>query len=207
MLVMGVIGAIGSFAAQKYQLVDWWSPQTVTNTPRGIEDLLLGFSNAGIATVLYVEIAKKRLYHKRKGDHSKGLAILCLFTVLIFWFCFNKLQVGTFISMMIALLIYSGIMLTLRRDLLASSLANGILMVALAIPVYLTLSLLSPGAAEKIYIYPLITNTTINHIPLEEFIFYFVFGVMVALMYEYWQGLRLRSFATASSSIKNSKSK
>jgi len=204
---MGFIGAIGSFAAQKYQLIDWWKPVTITHTPRGIEDLLLGFSNAGIATVLYVEIAKKRLYHRRKGDHSTGLTLLCLLTIFIFWFCFNRLQAGTFLSMMVALLIYSGVMLVIRKDLLTSSLANGALMVILAVPIYMVLSWLSPGAAEKIYIYPLITGVEFNHVPLEEFIFYFVFGVMVALMYEYWQGLRLRNYALAYSKPKDTRRK
>lgn len=202
MVIMGIIGAVGSYALEHYEIIDWWHPATITGTKQGIEDLLLGFSNAGIATVLYVELTKKRFYHKHKSDHSHGLALLIAFTVFLFWLLFALLHLGTFLACIIALTVYSGVMLLYRKDLLISSVANGSLMVLVVLPIYLLFAYTSPATVEKFYIYPLVTGVRIKGIPLEEFIFYFIFGLMAALMYEYWQGLRLRKFATAKFSKK-----
>lgn len=197
MLIMGVIGAFGSLLTARYWTVDWWRPETITGTRVGIEDFILGISNAGIATVLYAEIFSKRLYHRRRGDHSKGLTVLVILTCALFWVLFNKLHANSFMSCIVALSVYSAIMLYMRRDLFISSTLNGLLMVLVAAPVYFLMIVLSPDVISHTYIFPTVASMNVFGVPIQEFLFYFVFGFMVALMYEYWQGLRIRNFATA----------
>lgn len=66
-------------------------------------------------------------------------------------------------------------------------------MILVALPVYVTEILLSPNIVSNTYIYNTLSGIRFIGIPIEELAFYFVFGFMVALMYEYWQGFRLRS--------------
>lgn len=65
MLQLSIWVAIGSLiTAYFWWTIDWWRPETITGTRIGLEDLLLGFSNGGIAAVIYEEVFRKRLYRR-----------------------------------------------------------------------------------------------------------------------------------------------
>ena len=71
MIVMSMLVAIlGMFSEYLWWTHDWWRPQTITGTTIGIEDLLLGFTNGGIAAVLYEELFKKRMYKYKSRNHN-----------------------------------------------------------------------------------------------------------------------------------------
>lgn len=96
MFIMGCVGAVGSLITAQYWTVDWWRPQTITGTRVGIEDFILGISNAGIATVLYAELFHKRLYRRRKVDHSRNLTLLVALTCCLFYIFFRVLHMTSF---------------------------------------------------------------------------------------------------------------
>lgn len=197
MLIMGLIAGVVSQISAYAWTADWWRPQTITGTRVGIEDYILGISNGGIAAVLYVEVFHRGLYKNRaKAESAKSLILLTFFALLMFYVLFRIVHITSFWSCIITLLIFSGIMLVARKELILSSLINGALMVLVAFPIYMFLVVISPGAAENTYIYNTLSGIKVYTIPIEEFIFYYVFGFMVALAYEYWHGLGLRKFAT-----------
>ncbi|MEK7447533.1 MAG: lycopene cyclase domain-containing protein [Patescibacteria group bacterium] len=201
MLVMGLIAGIVSYASAYFWTMDWWRPQTITGTRLGIEDFILGISNGGIAAVLYEEIFRKKLYRKRTKNDKRYFYFLVCITFLLFYVFYRVFKTTTFYACIFSLLIYCGFMLITRKDLIFSSLVNGLLMVLIAAPVYSLLILLSPGFVNSTYIYKeTLTGIRVFSVPVEEFVFYFVFGFMVALMYEYWHGLGLRNFARAKNS-------
>lgn len=188
---MGIIGAIGMVVTQYFWTVDWWRPLTITNTRIGIEDALLGFNNAGIAAVLYEEVFRRQLY-KRSKTHDKGIIFLVILTCILFIVLFIALSLSSFNACIISLSLFSIIMMFLRRDLLLSSLINGLLMTVLVLPIYYLMIFLSPNIIENTYLLDKLSGIRITGIPIEELIFYFIFGSMVGLVYEFWHGLGLR---------------
>jgi hypothetical protein len=203
MLIMGLIAAIGSFLTSYYWTIDWWLPENITGTRMGVEDYILGISNGGIATVLYVEIFHKRLYHFSKGNQSGPIIALSATACFVFWTCFELLNLSSFYSCILALFAYCSVLAYLRKELVLPSVINGILMVMIAIPIYLLTIFMFPDFVTKTYVYPLATQATLFTVPLQEFIFYFAFGLMVPLMYEYWHGVRLRRLAVPARSKRN----
>ncbi len=203
MLVMSLIFAFGSLLSAHFWLRDWWRPATITGTSVGIEDFILGFSNGGIATVLYAEIFRKKLY-KVRGEHLLHLIAFSLISYGVFYVSIYQFQSSSFAACILTILLYSGLMLYLRRNLFLSCLASGFLMLMVAAPVYFILKLMSPGALNYTYIFKMYPDIHLFGIPVQEFIFYFFFGFMVPLVYEYWHGLEIRSLPTYKSHRKRS---
>ncbi len=194
MVVMSTLFAIASVvSAYLWWTVDWWRPQTITGTRVGIEDFLLGFSNGGIAVVLYEEIFKKRLYKRKKEHtHNTGAIIIAMFCFLIISILFYSFHVTSFAACAVGLIVATTCLMYFRKDLILTSLFNGLLMILVTIPVYYFLILFSPGWVEKTWLFSHLTGIKITGIPLEDLIFYFLLGLFVAPLYEYWQGVRLR---------------
>ncbi|MFI5265264.1 MAG: lycopene cyclase domain-containing protein [Candidatus Levyibacteriota bacterium] len=195
MWVMGILIGVGSVVtAYLWWTVDWWRPQTVTGTIVGIEDFLIGFSNGGIAVVIYEEVFKKRLY-KRKKEHTHkagttALIMLCFFTIFTLFYLFHS---TSFIASAIGMILPTLCLIYFRKDLILTSLLNGLLMVFVSLPMYYFWILFSPGWIEKTYLFNHLTGFRITGIPLEDIVFYFLFGLLIAPFYEYWQGIRLRN--------------
>lgn len=196
MLVMGLIGGVGSFVTAHYWTLDWWLPATITGTRIGLEDFLIGVSNAGIAIALYIELFHRRFYHFAHRDNRKSLTLLIVATCILFWSLFNIAHLNSFYSCIVSLSFYSAALIFMRHELLVSSLISGLLMVVASIPVYLITIAIFPDFVEHTYPYELVTSANLFTIPIQEFIFYFFFGFMVPTMYEYWQNLRSRRMPT-----------
>lgn len=192
MLIMSIfltfVGAIGEFLIWTQ---DWWKPMTITGTIIGIEDLLLGFTNGGIAAVLYEEIFRKKLYKKTTSTTSQTI-IIVLSVFLLISACFWIARYTSFISTTIGLILTGILLIILRQDLLKSSFLNGILMLLISIPVYLIQFLLTPSYATNTWIFTHLSKLTFLNIPIEDLIFYFLVGFVTPSLYEYWKGLGLR---------------
>ena len=52
---------------------------------------------------------------------------------------------------------------------------------------------LFPDFVGKTYILHTLSGIKITGIPVEEFVFYFLFGLAIIPMYDYWQDLSLRN--------------
>lgn len=48
---------------------------------------------------------------------------------------------------------------------------------------------------EKTWMFQNLSGITVTKIPIEDLIFYFLMGFIVAPLYEYWQGYRLRKIS------------
>jgi hypothetical protein len=193
MLFMGLMIGVGSFAtAYVWWTVDWWRPYTITETVVGIEDILIGFASGGIAAVIYEEIFGKHMYRKKKDHHELGaicIALLLAFTIgLLFW----RFHLTSFTASTIGMIIVGIILISLRRDLIVASLMNGILMLVVVLPVYYIWMFVSPGYIEQIWLYNFLSGIKITGIPIEELVFWLLFGFIIAPFYEYWQGIRLK---------------
>lgn len=177
MLVMGIIGAIGSFVTAYFWTIDWWRPQTITGTRMAPEDLLVGFSNAGIAAVLYLEFFRRRVYRKSQQPWHVPLLLLVIATCGIFAVAFYAFGLKSFYACAVALCGFSASMLLFRRELFLPSLINGLLMVVISVPIYLITILLYPNFVYATYTYPLAVPFRIFTVPIQEFIFYFALAI------------------------------
>jgi hypothetical protein len=194
MLVMGLFAAVASFTTAYFWTTDWWRPQTITGTRIGIEDFILGISIGGVAAVLYEEIFRKKLYRRNPQTHSESIFLLLLLTSLFFLILFWGLHFTSFFACVFAFLAISAVLIFLRRDLFICAIINGFLMTTIVLPVYYFLMIFSPGFVEKTYLFKTLSGIRITGIPIEELIFFFLFGCVTVLIYEYWWGFRLRNF-------------
>jgi len=192
MLVMGLFVGTGSIISAFFWTSDWWSPLTITQTRIGIEDFLLGFVVGGGGAVLYEEVFRKKYYKRETRKHGESLSIILVLTLAIFLVSFFIFNLSSFISSIMSFIFYSSILIFLRKDLFISSIANGLLVMLLSIPFYILLIVVFEGFADQTYPFSL-SNVRILGVPIEEFIFWFMFGFSVIIFYEYWQGYRLRS--------------
>ena len=195
MLLTSIAIAFGSvFTAYYWWTKDWWHPETITGTSVGIEDFLLGFSNGGIGAVAYEVFFKKREYKiKDNSSQVEGLAITLL-TFSLLSFLFWGFELSSFIASSIAQLAGILLMFYYRRDLLWNGLFSGVLMVLISIPAYLIPEWLSPGTRENSWHYELLSNIRVLGIPIEDLIFYFIFGMWIGPLYELYYSKGLRKY-------------
>ncbi len=192
MIFMSFLVGIGSvITAYLWWTIDWWRPETITNTRVGIEDFLLGFSNGGIAAVLYGAIYKKRLSKRIKKTNDTGAFNICLILFFIIAFLFWGLNITSFWASTIAMITAAIYILYTRRDLFLNALASGILMAIVSLPSYYAFIWLFPGFIHKTWMSQYLSGIIIIGIPLEDLIFYFLFGFIIGPFYEYWQNKRL----------------
>lgn len=194
MLFMSLAIGVGSIVtAYLWWTIDWWQPETITGTRVGIEDFLLGFSNGGIAAILYEAIFRKRFSEKRKVQHFNTFTI-CLILFFIIAFLFWGLNITSFWASTTAMILAAAFLLFTRRDLFLNALMSGFLMALVSLPIYYILIWLFPGFVHKTWLSQYLSGITITGIPVEDIVFYFLFGFIIGPFYEYWQDRRLKKF-------------
>jgi len=192
MLFMSLAIGIGSVVtAYLWWTIDWWQPATVTATRIGIEDFILGFSNGGIAAVLYEAIFRKKFSKSKSKKNYSNTIMISLILLLIISFLFWGLNITSFWASTIAMILASIYMLITRKDLFLNALASGFLMALVSLPIYYILIWIFPDFVNKTYLFQYLSNIKITGIPIEDLIFYFLFGFIIGPLYEYWQSKRL----------------
>jgi len=196
MLVVGIgVAVLAPFLELFWYTIDWWQPATITNTKVGIEDLLLGFTNGGIAAVLYETVFRKRLYQREFKNPLKKIQLIIppILGISIASICFWVFQIHSFYSNLIALFISLFLILLWRKDLIINSLMSGILLVIVCLPFYLIGILwLAPGYVQRSWLFENLTGILFWGIPIEDLIWYFIVGLVLGPFYEFSQQLRLR---------------
>jgi len=192
MLVMSVfIGAVSVASAYYWWTVDWWRPLTVTGTRVGIEDFLMGFASGGIMAVIYEEIFKKRYLKRKTQRHRPGATTLLLLLAFATSFLIWGIKLTSFEASSIAMMLTSALMFVYRRDLLLNGLLSGVLMVCVSLFFYYAILFFDPRWVDATYQFASLSGIRITHVPIEEFIFWFLAGFLFGPFYEYWQGERL----------------
>ena len=195
MLFMSIsIAVVGIFAEYFWWTVDWWRPITITGTHVGIEDFLLGFTNGGIAGVLFEEVFKKKFYKRKSLEHNFGAFVLILINFLIIAVGFWYFNLSSFWATTFGLFITGSLIIFFRHDLWIDAVISGFLVAILFLPFYSIFIFLSPGIIEKTWLFDHLTGIRITGVPIEDIVFYFLVGFVVGPFYAYWQGERLKAF-------------
>ena len=189
MLIMGILIAIWKCNNRiSLWTVDWWRPETITGTIVGVEDFFLGFFNGGVAAVLYEVVSgEKQIVKKGKGKFSQ-LISFTLLCALIISFGTWLLGFTTFVASSIGMIVSVILLLVYRKDLLKNTLLSGLFMVLVSLPTYYIIEVFSPGWVRETFLYDYLTGIHILKAPLEDTIFYFLFGMWVGPFYELWKG-------------------
>ncbi len=191
-----LIGVLSVLTSYYWWTVDWWHPPTMTGTRVGIEDFLLGFGMGGIMAVIY-EVVVARRYSKRRAS-SQGMygffVILFLLAQTTQWL-FYGVGITSFYATTTAMILVSAVMLCIRKDLIVDAMVSGFLSAIVSMVFYATIILVSPEWIENTYIFNTLSGIRVVGVPVEEFIFWFLAGMVFGPFYEFWKGLRLKKVA------------
>jgi len=171
---------------------DYWNPKyllsiSINGILMGIEEPLFAFFVGGIGTILY-EIMRKRT-HKREKMRS----LLTLFLVLItlgFFLFLNSININTIWASSSAPVAGGLLMIAIDRDLIRDAIFSGIFFILIAFIIYIFLFLLYPDLSTQLWINKGLigglTGINIFTIPIEEFVWFFSWGMFSGVIYEFW---------------------
>lgn len=187
MLLISTWFGFGGLVSEKTNIQDWWHPITITGTPIGFEDFIIGFAIGGVAAVIYEEIYRKKLKKARfkiSTLFDAGFSFLLLPSLyLLLFFIFG---LGSFYSIVLACLISISYMIFIRKDLLLDSLISGFLMLLIGIGIYLFLFLIYPNYIQEFwYLKSNWYSSLLLGVPIGEYIWYFLIGAYIGPMYEF----------------------
>lgn len=182
MLKYSLMGGLAGFIAEYWYFKDYWQPPALfDNAFISLEDFLFGFSITGVASTVYsfvFPVAEMQMECKRKRQFGimflVGVLIMFLFNT---WLGFNSIIVST-----VTFMLFSGIMVYFRRDLMRRCLMSGLFSLIIIIPVYsLIFNLINPYYWQR---YWLLADTSygltvLGNIPVTELVWYFTWGCLV----------------------------
>jgi hypothetical protein len=178
---LGIISTfLGLIAEYFWWTRDWWKPFTITNTTVGIEDVILGFFSSGVCASLYLVLFKKKIIVNQKISLEKkviNLGFIICINVAIFIFLFSQ-GINSFWCTLITMPFATILLLKGKRNLFAPAIINGLLMIIFVIPFYLILTLVTPTFVEKTWIIPNLMGVYFLKIPIEDYAFYFLSGLL-----------------------------
>ena len=195
MLIISLIGAVAGPLSELWYLYDYWEPQIFNGWHVGIEDVLFGFSIAGISAVIYEEIFGKRFAKRKNRKHHWSwfcLPCLALFA-LIFNVPFFVYGINSIYASIIAFLSLALLMLYFRRDLLFDSIMSGFLVGGFMFAGYLIFLSVFPDAISSWWKLHNISGVFVHNIPIEELLWAFSWGMVGGPMYEFFAGLKLQN--------------
>ncbi|HEX9756291.1 MAG TPA: lycopene cyclase domain-containing protein [Nitrospiria bacterium] len=176
---------------------EYWNPPTLFDlaqrTGFDIESLIFCFAIGGIGTVLYEMVVPVRhvpMTHKERIHPRHRFHIIALTSPI--W-VFISLMVGTewnaIYSGSLAMFIGGISSLFCRPDLKAKIWVGGGIFLLLYFVFFHFLELAFPGYVERVWTLEALSGRFIWHIPLEEYLFAFTFGMMWSSLYEhlFWQ--------------------
>lgn len=188
-----LVGLLSVVTAHYWWTVDWWRPPTITGTKIGIEDFLAGFSSGGIMAVAYEVCFRRHLYKMRNMCvHCPGQSTLLLLMALLTSWLFWGVGITSFWASTVSMTIVAGVLFYYRRDLFWNGVLSGVLMAFISLVAYFTIMFVSTGWIDHTYQWQTLSGILVLGVPVEEFVFWFLAGLVFGPFYEYWQGEKLR---------------
>lgn len=197
MLIMSLIFSVAGPLANIVYVIDWWSPMTITETPVGVECVLAGFMIGGIASVLYGNIFRKKLKirevsEKKEEKRDSTLFFILLSVAIIFLGSFYILNLNSLYATILCLLLPTIFIWIKRKDLILNSFLSGILLVIVAMVVYGVLDLITPGWVSAFWFFENVPDLIILNLPIDDIIWYFLAGMFIGPLYEFWKEAKLK---------------
>lgn len=193
-IIIGLFGLILGPVMELWYKQDYWHPLYATRTAIGVEDLFFSFGLISIFSVMYEVIFAKHLskIHKRKNHWILLLMPLILAFFYLFDLKFPQYYINSIYVSILAFLINTAVILTLRKDLLFDSICSSIIAGLFFLIGYSVLLYFFPELFNKLWLFQNISGITIFRIPLEELLWAFSLGLMCGPLYEFYAGLQFQ---------------
>jgi hypothetical protein len=186
-----IAGGFAGIVSEFWYLKDYWQPPSLLGRSTiSIEDFLFGFFITGIIVSIYDIVFRKRNI-KQEKERKIFFGILFLMGVIFLLIFNNWLGVNSIFVSSFVFIIFSAVMIFVRKDLLMPSILSGLLTVIIIIPIYVIFfNIISPEYWDK---YWLLTNTkfgimVLGNIPATELLWYFSFGCLAGIAYDFADG-------------------
>ncbi|MGS2761903.1 lycopene cyclase domain-containing protein [Sinomicrobium sp. M5D2P9] len=186
-----VIGGFAGLIAEFWYFRDYWHPpSSVGSATVSPEDFLFGFFVTGLAVSVY-DVVFRKTTSNGEQRRKKHFAFLFLTGVGALFLFNNLLGFHSIFVSSVSFIIFSIIMVIVRKDLWRPLLASGILILLLIIPIYaIIFNLMSPTYWDS---YGLLSGTPygatiLGNIPLTELLWYFSWGCMAGIAYDFASG-------------------
>lgn len=181
--LFGIIGLI----VDPVYAIDWWKAVTITGTMPGIESFIFGFVTAGVASVIYSGSFNKKVRIKKIKKLNLNLISLLLLGVVLFFISVFLLKLNSFQASFPALLIPAGIIWIKRKDLILNSIISGVFLTLISFVSYLIPEHFYPGSLNVIWNFEILSGIKIFGVVIEDLIWFFMTGLFIGPLYEYWQ--------------------
>lgn len=196
MLSISVLFGVMGLIIDPIYMMDWWNP--LRNL--GIESFLFGFVTSGIASVIYEETFNKKIKTKKFGKNYpvKNLNLIHLLTMgfILFFGSIFLLKWSSFVASFPSLFIPTFIIWIKRNDLIKNSLFSGVLLLIVSFLFFIIPELITPGWVESAWRFENLSGILILGAPIEDLIWFFMAGLLIGPLYEYWQEGRLINIKT-----------
>ncbi|OGF28897.1 hypothetical protein A2477_02445 [Candidatus Falkowbacteria bacterium RIFOXYC2_FULL_47_12] len=194
MLIISLLFGIGGVASELVYAVDWWHPLFIFNFRVGIEDFICGFASGGVAAVIYEEVFNKKMQRAKKRiphRNNKNLYLPCLALILLFFGSFYWLHISSLYATFIGFFIPTVGIWIWRKDLIVNSLLSGLLLAVVSFAFLVGPELITPGWIAHTWRWENLSGITILKAPLEDIIWFFLAGMFIGPLYEFWQEAKL----------------
>lgn len=192
MLIISLLIGIGGLFAETIYTIDWWQPLTITGTLIGIEDFLFGFAIGGIGSSIYEVIFKKtvkikKINQKKRFNQNKNILLFGASIVVLLFITFFLMKLNSFYSSIISLGIPIIYMNVKRKDLMLDSVLSGFLLMLTSFLAFITVELITPGWINSAWFLENLSGIIILTAPLEDLIWFFLMGMFIGPLYEFWK--------------------
>jgi len=170
---------------------DWWHPETITNTTIWIEDFIFSFAHIIIPMFIYKLIFKKDTNKDFKKENidmkifSTNLILWFLIPFSLSWILFSIFKINSIISVNIWMTIACVIMIIKRKDLFIPAFLTWFILLIIAIPAYTILYILNSDYVNQIWYMQKLSWILFLEIPIEDIIWYWIYGFMMWWAYEF----------------------
>lgn len=208
MLFISTLFGVGGILSQQTHIQDWWQPITITGTPLGIEDFLIGFAIGGIASVVYAVVYRKKYtISVARVSLKRSYAFLAGFAML-FLGLFYLAGVSSFYAAITAYSAGIVFMFFARPDLIRMSVVSGMLMVLLGSITYYLLFLPYPNYVREFWYLPEAWYATLVFgVPLGEYLWYFLTGAFIGPLFEFIENIKTQPVRTKPASVQDFETK
>lgn len=190
MLILGFfVGIFALLPEFLWFLKDYWDPlRYLTVFAYVWQEFLFGFLLGGIASVIYEFLFDKK---ERKGKiHWLHFFIPPLVVLASFGIFTNIFHINSMYSNIIGFCLLLLIIIVSRPDLLVDSLVSGITVGILCMTGYTVMFFFYPRLIADWWLLQNTSGILIRGIPLEEIVWFFMFGLVCGPMYEFWKRVK-----------------
>ena len=106
---------------------------------------------------------------------------------ILFWGSFFLLNLNSFQATFPMAIIPTLIIWIKRKDLILNSIVSGVLIAIISFLFYLVPELINPGWLEIVWNFPILSGITLFGVVVEDIIWFFLAGLFIGPLYEYWQ--------------------